>query len=119
MIGELSRNWFGFWEIRDESGNESTLASTYYPPEKDDDITWSAGGNGEKEIAYYFGHLINPKINKITVETKENFYEDVKLFTSDENRRCNHQFKWKIDFSNLDTKLRVQMHAETSLYSST
>lgn len=86
MIGELSQNWLGFWKIKNESGNESTLASTYYPPEKDDDITWSAGGNGEKEIGYYFGQVINSKINKITVETKENFYKDVSLITANEYR---------------------------------
>ncbi|GGM41416.1 hypothetical protein GCM10011351_29480 [Paraliobacillus quinghaiensis] len=86
MIGELSQNWLGFWEIRDKSGNENALSSTYYPPEKGDEITWSAGGEGETETAYYFGQVINPKINKITVETKENFYEDVPLITSNENR---------------------------------
>ena len=42
MVGELKQNWLGLWQIRDEIGVESSLTSTYYPPEKDDEITWSA-----------------------------------------------------------------------------
>ncbi|SES62419.1 hypothetical protein SAMN05216389_101109 [Oceanobacillus limi] len=82
MIGQLRQNWLGSWEIRDESGNESTLASTYTPPDIDDDITWSAEVDKETETSYYFGQVINSKINTITVETKEDVHEDVPLLTS-------------------------------------
>ncbi|MCZ8537721.1 hypothetical protein M9R32_11055 [Paenisporosarcina quisquiliarum] len=62
-------------------GGESSLASTYYPPVEDDDITWGAHGATEKEIVYYFGQIINPQIQQITV-----FDEDVPIITSHGNR---------------------------------
>jgi hypothetical protein len=86
MLGELKQNWFGLWQIRDEAGGESSLASTYYPPEKDDEITWSMSGSGETETVYYFGQLINPEIQKITVKTSVNPAEDVPVIISNENR---------------------------------
>lgn len=62
-------------------GAESSLSGTYYPPVEDDEITWSANGAGEKEIVYYFGQIINPNIQQITV-----FDEDVPIITSNGNR---------------------------------
>ena len=81
MIGELKQNWFGLWQIRDETGGESSLSGTYYPPVEDDEFTWGANGATEKEIVYYFGQIINPRIQKITV-----FDEDVPIITSNGNR---------------------------------
>ncbi len=96
MIGELKQNRLGLWQIRDATGGESSLAATYYPPEKDDEITWSAGGIKEKEIGFYFGQLINPEIQKITVETNENPAEDVPLITSNGNRFFFKKVKGKL-----------------------
>ncbi len=86
MIGELKRNWFGLWKIRDDVGEESTLASTYYPPEKNDEITWSIAEREENKIVYYFGQLVNPKIQEVTIETKGNPVEDVPIIASNGNR---------------------------------
>ena len=85
MIGELKKNWFGLWQIRDDVDQESSLASTYYPPEKNDEITWSIAERADK-IVYYFGQIVNPEIKKITVQTNEKPAEDVPLITSNGNR---------------------------------
>lgn len=86
MIGELKQNWFGLWQIRDDVGQESSLASTYYPPEENDEITWSLAEREENKIVYYFGQLVNPEIQKITVQTNEKPAEVVPLITSNGNR---------------------------------
>ena len=98
MIGELKRNWFGLWRIRDDIGEESSLASTYYPPEKNDEITWSIAEREENEIVYYFGQLVNPEIQKITVEINEKPTEVVPLITSNGNRFFFKQVKDKLVF---------------------
>lgn len=86
MVGELKQNWLGSWHIQDDMGQESSLTSTYYPPEKDEEITWSAAESEENKTGYYFGQLLNPEIQKITVETNENPAEDVSIITSNGNR---------------------------------
>lgn len=85
-VGELKQNWFGIWRLQDEMGREEELISTYYPPEKEDEITWSARGVGEKEIVYYFGQVINPEIQKITIETNGGFAEEAPIISSNGNR---------------------------------
>lgn len=98
MIGELKQNWVGLWQLRDEMGLESSLTSTSYPPEKDDEITWSARGieEKEKENVFYFGQILNPEIQKITVETNENPAENVPLITSNGNRFFFKKVKGKL-----------------------
>ena len=96
MIGELKQNRIGLWQLRDEMGLESSLTSTYYPPEKEDEITWGATEIEEKEIVYYFGQVINPEIQKLTVETNENPAEDVPLITSNGNRFFFKKVKGKL-----------------------
>ncbi|QHE52716.1 hypothetical protein [Pontibacillus sp. HMF3514] len=86
MLAELKRKWTGNWEIRDEMGNESSISSTYYPPNKEQEITWSAGGVGQKEIVYYFGQIINPEIHKVTVETEEKFNQSVPIIKAEGKR---------------------------------
>lgn len=86
MIGELKQNWLGLWQIRDEVEEKSTLASIYYPPGKDDEFTWSVTGREEYKIVYYFGQIWNPEIQKVTVETRENFMENVPIITSNGNQ---------------------------------
>lgn len=86
VIGELKRNWFGLWQIRDDVGEKSPLASTYYPPGKNDEITWSIAEREENKIVYYFGQLVNPKIHEVTIETKGSPVEDVPIITSNGNR---------------------------------
>ena len=103
MVGELKQNWLGLWQIRDEIGVESSLTSTYYPPEKDDEITWSAARIEEKETVFYFGQVINPEIQKITIETNENPAEDVPLITSNGNRFFFKKVKGKLE---LPTNIR-------------
>lgn len=93
IIAELNQNWFGSWDIRDEMGGQSSLASIYYPPKEDDEVTWGAGGieetNGykEKEITYYFGQVLNTNIQKIRIETNENTYEDIPIIVSNNRNR--------------------------------
>ena len=85
-VGELKQNWFGLWRLQDEMGREESLASTYYPPEKEDEITWSVLGVGEKEIVYYFGQVINPEIQKITIENNGGSAEEAQFISSNGNR---------------------------------
>ena len=75
-IARLQQNWSGYWEFRHDQGFESTLNSTYYPPMKDDEITWGASSSKGGNISYYFGQIINPVIKKIEVETKKDFFEE-------------------------------------------
>ena len=98
MIGELKQNWLGVWQLRDETGTESSLTSTNFPAEKDEQITWGATGIKEKEIGYYFGQIINRKIQKITVETNENTTEDATIITSNGNRFFFQKVKGKLVF---------------------
>jgi len=98
MIAELKKNWFGLWQIRDDVGEKSSLASTYYPPEKNDEITWSIAEREENKIVYYFGQLVNPKIQEITIETKDSPVEDVPIITSNENRFFFKKVKDKLVF---------------------
>ncbi len=86
MIGELKQNWLGLWHLQDEMGRESSLSSTYYPPGEEDEITWSVEEVGEEEIVYYFGQVINPEIQKITVETNGEFAEEAPIIGSKGNR---------------------------------
>ena len=85
MIARLEQNWFGYWEIKDDMGYESTLASSNYPPPQAEEFTWSAGSSGSN-TSYYFGQIINPTIKKIEVETQNNFFEDALIISSGENR---------------------------------
>lgn len=86
MIGELYQNWWGSWELREKNGKKGLLASIYYPPPKNDEIIWGARESGNNEIAYYFGQIINPEIDSISIETKKNFYEDTMIIFSNGNR---------------------------------
>jgi hypothetical protein len=86
MLARLEQNWFGFWEIKDDTGAESTLASTYYPPTQDEEISWSASGTEEGNPTYYFGQIVNPNIKQIKVESKENLLENAIIINSDETR---------------------------------
>ena len=86
MIGELKRNWFGLWRLQDEMGRECSLASTYYPPGREKEFTWSVHGVKEKEIVYYFGQVINPKIQKITIENNGGFAEEAPFISSNGER---------------------------------
>lgn len=86
IIGELKQNWLGLWHLQDEMGRKSSLSSTYYPPREEDDITWSVHEIGDKEIAYYFGQVINPEIQKITVETNGVFAKEAPIIGSEGNR---------------------------------
>lgn len=78
-IAELNQNWLGTWSMG------RTLASTYYPPLEDDQITWSASGKSEHE-SYYFGAVIDPEIVKIKVETQKDIFENAKIIKSDGQR---------------------------------
>ncbi len=75
LVSRLEQNWLGFWEFKDDLGGEGSLASTYYPPEQNDEFTWGASGSDEVGISYYFGHIINPKIQEIKVETEKGIYD--------------------------------------------
>lgn len=85
LVGRLEQNWLGFWKFKDDIGGESSLASTYYPPEQDVDFTWTASGIDEGK-SYYFGQIINPKIQEIKVETEKDIYENALIIDTDENR---------------------------------
>ena len=86
-IARLKQNWLGLWKIKNETGIEAPLASIYHPPGKNDKIVWSSsedgGGTG---IVYYFGQVINPKIQKIKIETTKNIYEYVPLIHTNGKR---------------------------------
>jgi hypothetical protein len=83
MIAELQQNWFGTWKFRDNTD----LLATYYPPEEHDKITWSAlERRTENEANYYFGVVIDPEIDKINIETQDDFYEDVQFIMSEGKR---------------------------------
>lgn len=96
MIGELKQNWLGIWKLQDERGKESSLASIYFPPGKEDEITWSGSEVEEQEVGYYFGQIINPKIQKIDVETKQDFYEEVPIITTNGKRFFFKKVKGKL-----------------------
>lgn len=74
-IAELQRNWLGVWKFK----NDTTLSSTVYPPLIEDQITWSASGQSKENAAYYFGTVTDPEIDKITLETKDGFFESVEF----------------------------------------
>ena len=85
MIARLEQNWLGYWRIKDKFGNESTLATSDYPPPQDVEFTWS-GSTSEGKISYYFGQILNPSIKKIEVETEKNFLEEALIISSGEIR---------------------------------
>ena len=62
MIARLEQNWLGYWEMKDDLGNENTLVASNYPYLRDE-FTWTAGSKG-KNISYYFGQINNPSIKK-------------------------------------------------------
>lgn len=80
MIARLEQNWLGYWEMKDDTGSETTLAGTYYPPVQDEEFNWSAGSRGN--TSHYFGQIINPTIKKIEVEIQRNFFEDALIISS-------------------------------------
>lgn len=82
-IARLEQNWLGYWEMKDDSGIEAALATTYYPPSHDEEFSWSAGSR-KGGISYYFGQIINPNIKKIEVETKKTFFEEALIISSGE-----------------------------------
>lgn len=84
MIARLEQNWWGYWEMKDENGSETTIAASEYPPSHDDEFSWSSGSKGKK--SYYFGQIINPNIKKIEVETQKNIFEDALIISSGEDR---------------------------------
>lgn len=75
-ITELQQNWLGVWKFK----NDSTLSTTEYPPLLESKITWSASGKSKEKNkengAYYFGMVSDPEIDKITIETKDGFFEN-------------------------------------------
>ncbi len=83
-IARLEKNWLGYWRMKDDTGSEATLASTYYPPLHTEEFSWSAGSRGK--TAYYFGQIINPTIKKIEVETQKKLFEDALIISSGETR---------------------------------
>ena len=84
MIASLEQNWLGYWEMKDDLGNEKTLAAISYPHVQDD-FNWSAGSRGINR-SYYFGQINNPSIKRIEVETKKDFLEDALIISSGETR---------------------------------
>ena len=85
MIAKLEQNWLGYWKIKDDLGNESTLDSIYYPPSQVEGFNWSASSKG-KNISYYFGQNTNPNIKRVEVETQENFFEDALIISLEDAR---------------------------------
>ncbi|HWL23696.1 MAG TPA: hypothetical protein VNR38_08095 [Ureibacillus sp.] len=84
MIARLVQNWFGYWEIKDDLGSESTLASSDYPPSHHA-FNWTASESGTN-VSYYFGQINNPTIKRIEVETQKNSFEVAKIISSEKAR---------------------------------
>ena len=84
MIARLEQNWLGYWEMKDDLGNENTLVASDYPYLQDE-FNWTAGSKGRK-ISYYFGQINNPSIKRIEVETKKDLLKDALIISSKESR---------------------------------
>ena len=82
LVGRLEKNWLGFWRFK----GESSLTSTSYPPEQDVGFTWKASDKKEEGKSYYFGQIINPKIQEIKVETEKDIYENASILDTNEDR---------------------------------
>lgn len=81
MIAELQQNWIGTWQFR----TGITLSSSYYPPSAENQITWQASEREEK-ITYYFGVVMDPKIARLEVETRDGLFEELPFIETEEYR---------------------------------
>ncbi|WLR51879.1 hypothetical protein LC040_02925 [Bacillus tianshenii] len=75
FVGKLEQNWLGTWHLINDKGEQGILATAYYPQENEG-VTWGASGVGER-IAYYFGMVSNPNVEKIIVEAQGKEYQDL------------------------------------------
>ncbi len=83
FIAELKQNWLGTWTFRDND----ILASSYSPDDERDKIIWGAAENRtDKIVNYYFGMVIDPEIDNIKIETRDDFFEDIKMIKTEGNR---------------------------------
>lgn len=83
FIAELKQNWLGTWTFRDND----ILASSYYSDDERDKIIWGAAENRtDKIVNYYFGMVIDPEIDNIKIETRNDFFEDIKMIKTEGNR---------------------------------
>ncbi|MEK4425699.1 hypothetical protein [Solibacillus sp. FSL K6-1523] len=80
MVARLVQNWLGYWEIKDELGNENSLATSDYLPVRDTELIYSASSKANT-TAYYFGQIINPNIKKIEVETQKNVFKEAHIIS--------------------------------------
>ena len=92
LIARLQQNWFGYWKMKDDSGKETTLAASNYPPLQNNEFEWSAGSRGK--TSYYFGQIINPNIKKIEVEIQKNFFEDAMIISSEKKSFFLCEIRW-------------------------
>jgi hypothetical protein len=84
FVGKMEQNWLGTWQLIDDTGEQGILAATYYPQESEG-ITWGASGVGER-IAYYFGMVSNPNVNRIIVEAQGKEYQDIPFIEANGER---------------------------------
>ncbi|WP_078554321.1 hypothetical protein [Bacillus alkalicellulosilyticus] len=84
FVGQLEQNRLGYWKFKEEGGG-SSLASTYYPPEQDVDLTWAASAIDE-EMSQYFGQIINPNIQEIKVKTEKDTFNNALIIDTNGKR---------------------------------
>ena len=84
LLARLEQNWLGLWEVKDDFGGKTSLSSVFYPPERNNPFTWSAGGPVGR--SYYFGQIINSDIKKIEVETKRGNFEKALIINAEGSR---------------------------------
>ncbi|WP_421377866.1 hypothetical protein ACOJQI_11540 [Bacillus salacetis] len=86
FAGRLKQNWLGSWRLIDDNGKEGVLATANYPPGSENEgVTWGASGVND-EVAYYFGMISNPNVNKVIIETQGKEYTDIPFIESNERR---------------------------------
>ncbi|WP_113928903.1 hypothetical protein [Bacillus sp. P14.5] len=82
----MKQIWLGSWKLFDDNRKEGVLVTADYPPESENEgVSWGASGANGK-VAYYFGMISNPNVEKIIIETPDKEYTKIPFIHLNERR---------------------------------